>query len=85
MLDVPQDSFDIDVVPEVPAEAAEALRAREALREAEDAANAATEQAVRWLLGHGYTVRDAGRLLHLSPQRISQITNGPTSRRRSAA
>jgi predicted RNase H-like HicB family nuclease len=82
MLDVPADSFEVDVTPEVPDEVAEALRAREELRGAEEAASAATERAVHWLIDHGYTVRDAGRLLNLSPQRISQLTN---TQRRPAA
>ncbi len=74
MLEVPADSFDIEVMPEVPDEVSTAPRARDELREAEQAANTATERAARWLIEHGYTVRDAGRLLGLSPQRVSQIT-----------
>jgi predicted RNase H-like HicB family nuclease len=74
MLDVPISSIHIDVKPEVPDEVAKARRAREELRAAEEAANEATEKAARWLVGHGYTVRDAGKLLELSPQRVSQIT-----------
>lgn len=41
--------------------------------EKEAAADAATAEAVRQLLTTGYTMRDVGRLLGLSPQRISQI------------
>ncbi len=74
MLDVSPSTIHVDVVPELPQEVAKARRARDELREAEDAANAATEKAARWLVEHGYTVRDAGKLLELSPQRVSQIT-----------
>lgn len=73
MLDVSPNTIEVDVKPELPDEVAKARRAREELREAEEAANAATEKAARWLVKHGYTVRDAGKLLELSPQRVSQI------------
>jgi predicted RNase H-like HicB family nuclease len=72
-LDVARDSFDIDVQPEVPDEVATALAARIAAVAAERRATQATIDAVATLLGRGLTVRDAGRLLHLSPQRISQL------------
>jgi hypothetical protein len=75
MLEVPADSFEIELAPEIPREVSQALHARESLRSAEEAANSATESAVRWLVEHGYTMRDAGRLLGLSAQRVSQITN----------
>jgi predicted RNase H-like HicB family nuclease len=76
MLEVPAESFDIEIAPEIPNEVAEALRAREEYCRAEEEANAATERAAHWLITNGYTVRDAGRLLNLSPQRVSQITSG---------
>ncbi|WP_433825741.1 hypothetical protein ACQP2E_26955 [Actinoplanes sp. CA-015351] len=59
--------------PEFPGTVTEALRARQAAREADAKAEQATESAVCALLHDGYTVRDAGALLGLSPQRISQI------------
>jgi predicted RNase H-like HicB family nuclease len=74
MLDVAPDSFDIDVVPQVPAPVTRAVKARASAQAAEQAAEAATQQAVQTLLGNGYTVRDVGALLGLSPQRISQIS-----------
>lgn len=73
MLDVDPADVQIEVRPEVPAPVENALAARREAREREAAADAATEEAVRQLLKAGYTMRDAGRLLGLSPQRISQI------------
>lgn len=73
-LDVAPGSFDIDVRAEVPDEVEVALAARLAAEEAEQRANQATIDAVHTLLGSGLTVRDAGRLLHISPQRVSQIS-----------
>jgi hypothetical protein len=63
----------VTVEPEVPAPVADALAARRAASDAEHAAEQATAAAVKQLLDEGYTIRDAGRLLGLSPQRISQI------------
>jgi predicted RNase H-like HicB family nuclease len=73
MLDVARDTFDVEVSPELPARVEDALAARREAREAEERADAATGAAAHQLLEDGYTVRDAGRMLGLSPQRISQI------------
>lgn len=73
MLEVDRGGVEVTVEPEVPAPVADALAARRAAREAEHAAEQATAAAVKQLLDEGYTIRDAGRLLGLSPQRISQI------------
>jgi predicted RNase H-like HicB family nuclease len=73
-LDAPADSFDITVKPEVPPATAAAIKARREAADAEARANAATMAAVMELLERGLTVRDAGSLLDLSPQRVSQIT-----------
>jgi predicted RNase H-like HicB family nuclease len=73
MLEVDPSGVEVTVEPEVPAPVADALAARRAAREAEHAAEQATATAVKQLLDEGYTIRDAGRLLGLSPQRISQI------------
>jgi predicted RNase H-like HicB family nuclease len=74
MLDVPAESFAVDVHPELPPAAARAVEARRAAKEAAKEAEEGTTQAVRVLLGEGFTVRDIGAMLGLSPQRISQIT-----------
>lgn len=72
-LDADPGTIDVEVRPEVPALTAIALAARNTARDALDSAERATATAVRALLDDGYTVRDAGALLGLSPQRISQI------------
>lgn len=73
MLDVDPNSFDVDVQPELPKEVTRARKARIALREAEQSADEATVSAARALLDKGYTVRDAGALLGISAQRVSQL------------
>ncbi len=73
MLEADPGEVQVTVEPEMPAPVEDALAARRAAREAERAAEEATAIAARQLLDEGYTIRDAGRLLGLSPQRISQI------------
>lgn len=73
MLDVAPDSFAVEVRPEVPREVARAQQAREKAKVAGQRATEALNTAAQSLISHGYTVRDAGRLLGLSPQRVSQI------------
>jgi len=80
-LKAPEDSFDIAVQTDLtslgtlqtPIE--EALRAREAAEKAQAQAFAAVRRAVHEIRSAGYTARDAGMLLGLSNQRISQIEN----------
>ncbi|MDQ7906973.1 type II toxin-antitoxin system HicB family antitoxin [Phytohabitans sp. ZYX-F-186] len=76
MLDVDPATIAVEVRPELPDVVSHALEARRAARQAEEAAERATAAAVHSLLDGGYTVRDAGALLQLSPQRISQIAPG---------
>jgi len=78
MLDVDPASVDVVVLPELPATVARAIEARTAACAADEAAEQATATAVRSLISDGYTVRDAGALLGLSPQRISQIASRRT-------
>ncbi|MFE5327185.1 hypothetical protein ACFRCG_12440 [Embleya sp. NPDC056575] len=55
-------------------EAVQALvEARAALLHAEEAHRRALDHAARTLIAQGWTTRDAGHALHLSPQRISQL------------
>lgn len=75
MLDVPAERFAVEVRPELPPAAARAVEARRAAKDAAKEAEEGTTQAVRELLGDGFTVRDIGAMLGLSPQRISQITH----------
>ena len=85
MLDVPPTSFDIEVKPALPSEVVVARRARTALQQAEKSAEQATKSAVKALLEQGYTVRDAGKLLGISPQRVSQLTTARRVVRTAAA
>jgi predicted RNase H-like HicB family nuclease len=79
VLEVPEDSFDIVIEPQlesmgdlrVPIE--DALRARGAAEKAQETSSMAMRQAVRELRTSGYTARDAGVLLGVSNQRISQL------------
>jgi len=82
LLDVSPKSFDVVVQPEVPGEVTKARRARAKLVEAEQSAEKATVEAAKALVAKGYTVRDAGKLLGISPQRVSQLTARATKTRR---
>jgi predicted RNase H-like HicB family nuclease len=79
MLEVPEDSFDVAVEPQIQSlgdlgtAITDALMARQAAEEAQDASSTAMHHAVRELRDSGYTARDAGMLLGVSNQRISQI------------
>jgi predicted RNase H-like HicB family nuclease len=79
ILNVPEDSFDVRVEPQIGTLGGlahaieEALRARQLAEEAQDASSAAMRHAVSEIRNSGYTARDAGMLLGVSNQRISQI------------
>jgi predicted RNase H-like HicB family nuclease len=79
MLQVPQDSFDVVVESQMESMGdlrvtiEDALRARQAAEQAQEASSAGMRRAVRELRSSGYTARDAGMLLGVSNQRISQI------------
>jgi predicted RNase H-like HicB family nuclease len=87
MLNVPEDSFDITVEPDLDSlggvrEAIEAaLRERERASAAQDAASTAMRHAVSEVRASGYTSRDAGLLLGVSNQRISQIERQAADRK----
>lgn len=76
-LDVPEDSFALDVQPQVDDDLRAAIKDVHDLSQAADAAQAAASDSrravVRTLKARGFTVRDSGRLLDLSSQRISQL------------
>jgi predicted RNase H-like HicB family nuclease len=71
-------SFDVEIVEVLPEAAAEEVRrarqAREKAGRAQADADAAKRPAPARLVGSGLTVRDIGRVLGVSPQRISQLT-----------
>jgi predicted RNase H-like HicB family nuclease len=77
MLDVATDSFDISVDPvlegDVAKAVAQARRRREEARKADERAQAAARDALVTLERQGLSVRDVGKLLGVSPQRVSQI------------
>jgi hypothetical protein len=86
-LEVPQDSFELDIRLQLPAELSEA---RDAVRESREAAEAAqqaasdrTRELVRTLVRQRFTVRDIGEIIGLSPQRVSQLARHEPSPRRS--
>ncbi|RCK68279.1 XRE family transcriptional regulator [Desertihabitans brevis] len=78
LLEVDPSTIQVTLAPHTDADDIVAA-AREAKAQA-DAANArasdATRQAVHALLSASLTVRDAGTLLGVSPQRVSQLANG---------
>jgi predicted RNase H-like HicB family nuclease len=82
MLQVPEDSFDVAIQPQLESlgelghAIEDALRARQAAAEAHEASSDAMQHAVRDIRDSGYTARDAGMLLGVSNQRISQIERG---------
>lgn len=69
----------VQVVPDLPDEVAAARDARQRASQAEADAEKATARAVAALISNGWTVRDAGEVIGISAQRVSQISNG-TSR-----
>lgn len=85
VLDIDPATVNVDVRPELPVTVTTALHARQTAREADEKAEQTTTIAVRALLHDGYTVRDAGALLGLSPQRISQIATRNTTAATSTA
>lgn len=80
-LDVDEDSFEIDVVPELSPDLeniiSTARKASEASEQVQAEASLRARGAVWRLKAEGYTVRDTGKLLKLSPQRISQLLAMP--------
>ncbi len=83
MLDVPADSIDIKVAWTVPPAAADAVsrlnRARDQAGIAQSAHGDAQVEAANALLAAGLTVRDAGTVLGISYQRVSQLASQPGS------
>ena len=84
VLAVPEDSFDVSIqtdlasLGDLQASIEEALKAREAAELAQAKASTTIRHAVGEIRSSGYTSRDAGMLLGLSNQRISQIQHQST-------
>jgi hypothetical protein len=74
------DDYDLDLTVQLPSEVRDHLGRAEVLREeaARKNAEAAAESraAVRELLAHGVSQREAGRLLDMSFQRVNQLAHG---------
>jgi predicted RNase H-like HicB family nuclease len=87
MRKVPEDSFDVVIEPdlssigELRAVIERAVQERERAAAAQDSASAAIRDAVAQIRASGFTTRDAGALVGVSPQRISQLaTTGQAGR-----
>ena len=81
--DVPADSFEVVVQPRLDADAEQTVAAsaeatRRARQAAEEASRLQREAATTLLTRYRLTVRDAGTLLHVSPQRVSQLAQPPS-------
>lgn len=77
MLDVPAESFDLELEPHVASAidvtVDEAVAASQRAREAAADASQAMRVAAQAAAAEGLTVRDIGVLLHVSAQRVSQL------------
>ena len=77
LLDVPADSFGVEVEPELEGPSGELLHvariARERAELAQEEARATTIAAVQTFAGQGMTVRDIGRLIGVSHQQAAKL------------
>lgn len=75
-LGVPPETIRVEVRTEASDPVTEALRAREAARQAADVAVQATRAAIDSLLREGCTVRDMALMLGLTPGEVAQFVPG---------
>ncbi len=81
-LSMPPEAIRVDVLPDGPTPVADALRQRHAARQAVDAANTATREALESLAREGYAFDDAATMLGLSPAEITLYgPSGPPPKR----
>lgn len=89
VLDVAEDSFDVALAPELPPELEQAIaamgRSKQEAAAAQKAAAEAAAATARALVGAGLTVRDAGRVLGISYQRVAQLVGRRGARGADAA
>ncbi len=80
MLEVPPDSFDIEVIQNLDPPTQEQIEAVQAVREAvaswKRRSAETTRETVRSLHESGYPQRDIGRLVGISHQRVAQLLAG---------
>lgn len=83
LLEVPEDAFDVILEPVLPDELAAELEEARGLRRSADSAQEVAGVAVHRVIAHlaaaQLSIRDIGRLVDLSHQRISQLLSPPTS------
>jgi hypothetical protein len=76
-LGVPPESIRVEVLPDAPAQVAQALQARHAAVQAAEAAAKATHAALKEMAREGFTFDDAVHMLGLSSAEIEQYTSRP--------
>ena len=83
MRDVPEDSFDVAIDPDLASTGPlrdlieDAARARRQAARAQESASSTMRRAVSEIRAAGYTSRDTGALLGVSVQRVSQLDRKP--------
>ena len=83
MRDVPEESFDVVIDPDLASVGPlrdlieEAARARREAAQAQESASSTMRRAVSEIRAAGYTSRDTGALLGVSVQRVSQLDRKP--------
>ena len=79
---VDQDGFDVEISPKLPGFVGkvvhEAVKSRHTAMVTQKNANYRTAKAVDTLVNQGYAIRDVGRLLGISHQRVAQLRKSHT-------
>ena len=79
-LAMPPEAIRVDVLPDAPPPVAEALQKRHVARQAVEAANQSTRDALQALAREGFAFHDAATMLGLSPAEIEQYGPRPAAR-----
>jgi hypothetical protein len=75
-LAMPPEAIRVDVLPDAPLPVAEALQKRQVARQAVEAANRSTRNALEALAREGFAFQDAATMLSLSPAEIEAYGPG---------